>query len=603
MPRNAALLRRNALAFPAGVAPGIDPNHIALKSGGICRFSGVATGGSFVELQQGIPGALQSTANAEIGSGTGPAIRATASGEYVKFAGLKRAILTSEPAFTLAAIFKYTNTAGGRDTLFGTSTLVNSGFAIGTGLSAGVPWVAGPGQSETSFSNLPTFIPGHTYFFAATAAAKGIVVDLTTGRVATDAGASIIGLFPTDGNYAVGASPNQGGALGVGSVAAACHINKNLSAQELIAWAQDPWAFWYPRAAVQGFTIADVVTSSGVALSASARLSVAGRATIAGAAGLTAAASVKVKASAGIAGSVSLAAATKIAVYARLVPPGALALVAAAFLKVTGRGAMQGTASVQGRTSLKVTASAKAAGATGLSGRAKIASSARASGPQMLMALAARTFLKLTGNASPQGATSLQGRATLQSKASGATTAVAALAARTKIAIGTASTMSAATLLSVSVGARTAIRVFARGVLSKFIVPRPTPYAARDSKVSSAIDKFFGEQFTFIAFTPGGDVNLPKAADMARPSFDATAVWEAPAKAQAPHARGSIQDDTAHSWNASMPSVSIDISNLKWLPVPGDRITRQFDGSVYQISAALPDGMGRAILLLTGRKR
>lgn len=130
-----------------------------------------------------------------------------------------------------------------------------------------------------------------------------------------------------------------------------------------------------------------------------------------------------------------------------------------------------------------------------------------------------------------------------------------------------------------------------------------TPFDARDAKLSGAIDKAFGENFTFIAKkTAAADVDLPLVADGARASFDAVGAFENPAKRATPTARGSIQDDNAHSWDVSMPSVSVDDSLLTWRPVRGDRVTRAFNGTKYEIARAFPDGMGRTVFFLTNAR-
>ena len=237
---------RDKLAFPAGCAAEFDASHFAVKGGAICRFAGVAMGGSFVELQTGMAGVMQGTASSEINGLIGRSIRATAAGEYVSFTGLPRAIVTNETAFTLAAIFKCGLTTLGRRTLIGVSTTTNTGIALGLGTGAGQPYVAGPGQSEDSFTNLPLFVVGHSYFFAATAASKAVLVDLGTGATSTDTGLAISTVGTPNGVYAIANSGN--GNAGFGSVAAACHINKNLSMQELLQWADDPWKLWYKNA-------------------------------------------------------------------------------------------------------------------------------------------------------------------------------------------------------------------------------------------------------------------------------------------------------------------------------------------------------------------
>lgn len=130
-----------------------------------------------------------------------------------------------------------------------------------------------------------------------------------------------------------------------------------------------------------------------------------------------------------------------------------------------------------------------------------------------------------------------------------------------------------------------------------------TPFADRSSRLSNSIEKAFGEAFTFDPFKAGEDVNGRRVPDASRTSFDATGRWEAPAKAKIPHARGSAQDDNAHSWTASFPSVHINDANLDWMPQSGDRVTRQFDGSFYEVSRTLPNSFGGTTLQLTAKKR
>lgn len=128
----------------------------------------------------------------------------------------------------------------------------------------------------------------------------------------------------------------------------------------------------------------------------------------------------------------------------------------------------------------------------------------------------------------------------------------------------------------------------------------PSPFSARDARVSGAVDRAFGERFSFEAFTKGADVDLPATADATRIAFEVTGVWEGLSKSDHPAARG-VPDNNAQMRAASMPSVSV-ADDLVWQPRRGDRITRLFDGSVYEISKVLPDGMGRMLIFLTSRK-
>lgn len=242
-----------SLAYPAGATPGLDPSHVALRNAPIVRFTGVAMGGSFVEIQQGQPGTLQGAATATFSGLTGPAVRCTANGDYVSFAGLTRAITTTEQTLTLAGIFRYVSNAV-RSGVLCTSTLLNTGYGFGSFNST--PFIIGPGNSERTFAGLGNFVAGNSYFFVVSNTSGGTTFalsrDLTTGRVTTTSAAAVTGLFPTNGTYGVGSSPSLGAASnGVGAIAAACHINKQIGLPEMLQWSEDPWAFWYP--AVRGF--------------------------------------------------------------------------------------------------------------------------------------------------------------------------------------------------------------------------------------------------------------------------------------------------------------------------------------------------------------
>src|SRR6185503_6036417 len=132
----------------------------------------------------------------------------------------------------------------------------------------------------------------------------------------------------------------------------------------------------------------------------------------------------------------------------------------------------------------------------------------------------------------------------------------------------------------------------------------PTPFATRDAKLNASIAKAFGELFTFEAFKPDEDVNSRKVEDLIRAAFDCVGVWEAPARSKTPAARGSVADDNAHNWTASFPSVSIaDDGSLPWLPRKGDKCTRQFDSTIYEVERSYPDSFGTITLQLTAKKR
>lgn len=132
-----------------------------------------------------------------------------------------------------------------------------------------------------------------------------------------------------------------------------------------------------------------------------------------------------------------------------------------------------------------------------------------------------------------------------------------------------------------------------------------SPFAARDAMLSGAIERTFGEQFTFTAMMndPSGDVNLPKVADPAKPAFTCVGVWEALGEPSQPMARGSNPDDEAVRRSVQFPCVSVDDALLQWWPTRGCQCTRLFNGAVYEVERSAPDDMGRVLFTLTNRKK
>jgi hypothetical protein len=130
-----------------------------------------------------------------------------------------------------------------------------------------------------------------------------------------------------------------------------------------------------------------------------------------------------------------------------------------------------------------------------------------------------------------------------------------------------------------------------------------TPFASRAARLSTSINKAFGETFNIDPMVAQADVNDRFIPDTSRASIlGVTGVWLAPATSGTPKARG-FANDTSSNWVASFPSASFGDADLAWTPQPGDKLTRIFDGSIFKIDRSMPDGFGRTTLQLTARKR
>lgn len=132
-----------------------------------------------------------------------------------------------------------------------------------------------------------------------------------------------------------------------------------------------------------------------------------------------------------------------------------------------------------------------------------------------------------------------------------------------------------------------------------------TPFAARDSRLSGALDRAFGERFTFTGrkVASNGDVNLPQVDDPSKPAFTIVGVWEALSDKNYPLTRGSNPDDEAQRRSMKYPSVSVDDALMtQWTPGKGDYCVRVFDNARYEILRAAQDDMGRTLFTLTNMR-
>ena len=103
--------------------------------------------------------------------------------------------------------------------------------------------------------------------------------------------------------------------------------------------------------------------------------------------------------------------------------------------------------------------------------------------------------------------------------------------------------------------------------------------------------------------TASVDVNSRSQADISRTAkLDISGIWDGPTTSRTPHARGDLQDDNAHNWNASYPSANFDDSVVAGVR-KGDVLTRKLDGAVCEVVRVAPNGFGRTTLQLSKHKR
>jgi hypothetical protein len=260
---------RSPFAYPgASAIAAVDRRHPVYTTG--LRHSCVALGnGAMVNL---LTGKVLGVGNP--GSGPGPIISVmTPFGPAVntarQWAALQvPAVIPKEQFanFTGAAIVYVDSISTNNQHLTGTSS---------TNISQDTTtWLLGSGAGfnfsnrGVNFITNGTFpaVAGHTYFFAASAIANGtgsrrhaVCVDLTTGKTTSISQAGGINTVTADVNYVVGSTFDYNPPHVGGQMIAAMMANAYTSLNDLLAWAERPWDFWYPpeveRALLKSLTV------------------------------------------------------------------------------------------------------------------------------------------------------------------------------------------------------------------------------------------------------------------------------------------------------------------------------------------------------------
>jgi hypothetical protein len=247
------LLRRNPLAFPAGAKAGFDPRHPASAR---TVFSCVPAGGNFANLLNGSHGTIAAAAaSPSIHGVLGPSTTLDNTGQ-IQFpvaapnGGFDDS--TTGQGVTLAAIFA-SNTNGFRAVVGASNNAGNAAIFIGTYNVGPVFWANVSGSTLGAYVTTIPFVAGEPYFLIASMTPNAdisfLVKNLRTGvvqaQVVAGTGGVGSGFFNTFDYYGLGALGGQSSVNG--PVAAGMLAQRSMSMSQLLAWAADPWAFWYPR--------------------------------------------------------------------------------------------------------------------------------------------------------------------------------------------------------------------------------------------------------------------------------------------------------------------------------------------------------------------
>ena len=232
------------LVYPAGIMPGFNPLHPALK--GVSHgfgFSAVVSATGIVDVLSGLPGVVTGTPAFGIDSHIGPCLNFSTTGMHINFSGKS---ITRNRFFTFAAMIRPTTITGYR-AYFHTSS-ANDGLWFGL--------INGPvGGSAPGLADAPgafSLVASVPYFCCAsfdtnTATINTIAVDLRTGKI-TSGTATQAAFNPSapSGTYRVGLDAAATSSA-VAKIAAVSFAPTFLTIPELLKCSNDPWSIWYPK--------------------------------------------------------------------------------------------------------------------------------------------------------------------------------------------------------------------------------------------------------------------------------------------------------------------------------------------------------------------
>lgn len=230
-------------AYPAGIAPGFNPNHLMAKNAQISAVAlpSVISGHAptpVVDLLTGLY-AIEQNVGGLVGTHgvIGPYTQAFDASNLMAFTQTRIPRLNPPNPLTVGIIFVPSSTSAGQLWSVGngsTGWRIDSSTVIAL-VSNGV---VNTGNSFTIVANMP-------YFLAMSANAtkvNSVLVNLLTGQTFTDtktpSGNTAGSLIGSD-MFKMSSAANR-------LSAAAMSSNAFHSLSELLQWAQDPWSFWYP---------------------------------------------------------------------------------------------------------------------------------------------------------------------------------------------------------------------------------------------------------------------------------------------------------------------------------------------------------------------
>jgi hypothetical protein len=262
---------KNPFVYPGDRLLGFDPTHPASQNGVTLSAvaatgSGIQVAGQFAIKPSTITGTSANVVDGIIGPCMQPATNNNAQNNFVTWQLGGGAAYSVKNTHTLAGICRPLAINGGTNSIL-MSEGTFAGAAAGSfqiGYTTAGKWsftaynISIPVPPFSVVAGVPVFVAMSASSAGTTATFNTILVNLNTGSIQTSTQTNSPITTPTPNAVNMGSNSVANRSFG-GNVAAIMVSNSFLSLNQLIAWANDPWSFWYPP------TVERIITSSLIA--------------------------------------------------------------------------------------------------------------------------------------------------------------------------------------------------------------------------------------------------------------------------------------------------------------------------------------------------
>jgi hypothetical protein len=237
-------INQNRLGYP-GRSPGFDGSHPASVN---ARFSAIAGSSNFITILSLRKATLTSQAPTfGIDGALGPCGIFASGGNATSACNFAGQFAGTDLSGTVAAIIRLSS-LGAINAIFSSNqTNSTNGYYLSVSTTGQIQMnlpgfvTANSGASYVT-AGVPYFIAGSSI----TGHSNFVSLNLNTGQIKTTATTGTYTAAAGNGTMQIGCN-RENSQVAVGNIAAAMYSGTLLTIQQLIQWAQDPWAFWYPR--------------------------------------------------------------------------------------------------------------------------------------------------------------------------------------------------------------------------------------------------------------------------------------------------------------------------------------------------------------------